>query len=62
MNPENPQVAIDLLIYPKWIIPIEPAGVTLSDHALAINDGCIVDLLPCEKALKLYSPREELDL
>lgn len=62
MNPENSQVAIDLLIHPKWIIPIEPAGTTLSGHALAINDGCIVDLLPYDKALERYLPREELDL
>lgn len=62
MNPENSQVAIDLLIHPKWIIPIEPTGITLSDHALAINDGCIVDLLPYDKALKRYRPREELNL
>lgn len=62
MNPENSQVAIDLLIHPKWIIPIEPAGITLSGHALAINDGYIIDLLPCDKALERYLPREELDL
>ena len=62
MNAENSQVAIDLLIHPKWIIPIEPTGITLSDHALAINDGCIVDLLPYNKALGHYRPREELHL
>lgn len=62
MNPENPQVAIDLLIHPKWIIPIEPTGITLSDHALAVDAGCIVDVLPYDKALERYWPREELDL
>ncbi|AJP48510.1 N-ethylammeline chlorohydrolase [Rugosibacter aromaticivorans] len=62
MNSENSQVAIDLLIHPKWIIPIEPTGVTLSDHALAVNDGRIVDVLPYDKALERYSSREELDL
>ena len=62
MNPEKSQVVIDLLIHPKWIIPIEPTGITFSDYALAINDGYIVDLLPYETALKRYLPHEELDL
>jgi 5-methylthioadenosine/S-adenosylhomocysteine deaminase len=41
---------IDLLIRPEWIIPIEPSGVTLSGHALAVNDGSIVALLPSDEA------------
>ena len=40
MNPTAPKAAapqeIDLLIRPGWVIPIEPAGVTLTGHALAI--------------------------
>ncbi|TRZ94374.1 MAG: TRZ/ATZ family hydrolase [Rhodocyclaceae bacterium] len=53
---------IDLLIRPQWIIPIEPAGVTLSAHSLAVNDGCIVALVPDEEALRRFRPRQTLDL
>jgi 5-methylthioadenosine/S-adenosylhomocysteine deaminase len=41
---------IDLLIEPEWIIPIEPAGVTLSGHAVAVDNGIIVAVLPMEEA------------
>ncbi len=53
---------IDLLIRPEWIIPIEPAGVTLSGHSLAVSKGCIVDVLPNEAAAQRFDPRQTLDL
>jgi 5-methylthioadenosine/S-adenosylhomocysteine deaminase len=62
MNTTQIPVEIDLLIRPEWIIPIEPAHVTLSGHALAIKDGVIVDLLPAADALLRYRPRELVDL
>jgi 5-methylthioadenosine/S-adenosylhomocysteine deaminase len=55
-------VDIDLLIRPQWIIPIEPAGVTLSGHALAVDAGCILALLPDEEARQRYRPRQTMDL
>ena len=55
-------IKIDLLIRPQWIIPIEPAAVTLAGHALAVNDGCIVALLPDDEALRRFRPRQILDL
>lgn len=53
---------VDLLIRPEWIIPIEPAGVTLSGHALAVSDGRIVALLPITEAVQRFRPRQTLDL
>ena len=53
---------IDLLIRPQWIIPIEPAGVTLSVHSLAVSDGRIVALLPDDEALQRFRPKQTLDL
>jgi len=58
VSPED----IDLLIRPEWIIPIEPAGVTLSGHALAVRDRRILALLPDEEALQRYRPQQTLDL
>jgi len=53
---------IDLLIRPEWIIPIEPAAVTLVGHALAVKDGRIVALLPNDEASQRFRPRQTLDL
>ncbi|MDP2793947.1 MAG: TRZ/ATZ family hydrolase [Sulfurisoma sp.] len=53
---------IDLLIEPRWIIPIEPAGTTLEGHALAVDKGRIVALLPREEAAGRFAPRQHLAL
>jgi 5-methylthioadenosine/S-adenosylhomocysteine deaminase len=53
---------IDLLIEPGWIIPIEPAGTVLEGHALAVDQGRIVALLPAGEAAGRYAPREHLRL
>ncbi len=55
-------VPIDLLIEPSWAIPIEPAGVVLADHSLAVDRGRIVDLLPAPEAAARYAPRERVSL
>ena len=53
---------IDLLIRPEWIIPIEPAGVTLSGHSLAVSGGYIVAVLPNDEASQRFNPRQTFDL
>lgn len=53
---------IDLLIEPGWIIPIEPAGTVLEDHALAVDKGRILALLPIAEAAGRYAPREHVRL
>jgi 5-methylthioadenosine/S-adenosylhomocysteine deaminase len=60
--PSSLPADVDLLIHPEWIIPIEPAGVTLSGHALAVSDGRIVALLPDDEAVRRFRPRQTLDL
>ena len=42
----NHQIEIDALIEAKWIIPVEPAEVVLSQHAIAIDNGIIQAILP----------------
>lgn len=53
---------IDLLVFPKWLVPIEPEGVALVEHALAIRDGRIVDILPAAFAHQTYQPADTLEL
>lgn len=45
---------IDLLLCGRWVIPVEPGDTVLVDHAIAVNDGKIIDLLPTAEALNKY--------
>jgi len=50
-----PQI-VDLRIDAGWIIPVEPQGV-LTGHALIVDQGRIVDLLPVDAADDAFAPR-----
>lgn len=52
---------IDLLIEAGWVVPVEPHGVALRDHALAVDAGRIVALLPAAEARAAYAPRERVE-
>lgn len=47
-----PTTALDLLLLPTWLVPVEPAGVVLRDHALGIREGRIALLAPRDEALR----------
>lgn len=53
----------DTLIHARWIIPVVPDNLVLENHALAIKDGNIVDILPSDAASQRYPdvPSEQLD-
>jgi 5-methylthioadenosine/S-adenosylhomocysteine deaminase len=53
---------IDTLINARWIVPVEPAGLVLDHHALAIQGDRIVDLLPQREAKARYQARTVHDL
>lgn len=42
------------VIEPRWVIPVVPAGVVLTDHAVVIEDGRITAVLPSADALARY--------
>jgi 5-methylthioadenosine/S-adenosylhomocysteine deaminase len=52
----------DLLVLPRWIVPVEPAGVVLEEHALVVRDGRIVDMLPADFARQQWRAPETLAL
>lgn len=52
---------IDLLITARWIIPVEPAGSVLEDHALAVDGGRIAALAPRAEAAS-WRARNTVDL
>jgi 5-methylthioadenosine/S-adenosylhomocysteine deaminase len=51
----------DTLILAGWCVPIEPANLVLSDHAVAVNDGKIVDILPVSEARQRYEAGAVVD-
>ncbi len=54
--------AVDALIHARWIVPVEPLGRVLEDHALAMHHGRIVALLPSHAARTRYSAAETVEL
>lgn len=51
----------DLLLLPQWLVPVEPAGA-LADHAVAVKDGAILDVLPADAARERYVAARVLEL
>ncbi|MBS1213629.1 MAG: 5-methylthioadenosine, partial [Proteobacteria bacterium] len=50
------QMHIDTLISARWLIPVEPEGLVLENHAVAIHAGRIVEILPADEAVNRYHP------
>lgn len=48
----------DLLIEAGWVVPVEPHGVVLEDHAVAVRDGRIVAVLSRGEAGSRFAARE----
>ena len=51
----------DLIIRARWIVPVEPAGTSLRDHALVIGDGRILALLPQAEATRRFRTGSVVD-
>ena len=50
------------LLFPHWVIPVEPAGAVLEDHCVALRDGKIEAVLPRADAEKRFSSYEKVEL
>lgn len=57
MSPSE-QAKADLLIEARWVVPVEPHGVVLEQHAVVVDGGIIHDLLPIAEARRRYTARE----
>ncbi|HEX4873060.1 MAG TPA: TRZ/ATZ family hydrolase [Nevskiaceae bacterium] len=53
---------IDLLVLPRWLLPIEPAGPAREGWALAVHQGRIAAVLPRGEALASFQAAEVLSL
>lgn len=54
-------IPVDLCLDARWIVPIEPAGV-LEQHALIVDGGRVVALVPAAAVERQYAPRERVAL
>jgi 5-methylthioadenosine/S-adenosylhomocysteine deaminase len=52
----------DLMVLPRWIVPVEPAATVLEEHALVIRDGRIADLQPADFARQAWKATETIEL
>ena len=53
---------IDTIIEARWIIPAEPYGLVLENHAIAIDKGVIQAVLPASEISRQFSPVEHVVL
>ena len=53
---------IDTLIYAKHILPVEPKNIILAKHAIAIDKGEIIEVLPQDLADKSYNAKQTIRL
>ena len=61
MNATNAPREIDLAIHARWIVPVEPAGA-LDHHALLVDAGRIVAIVPSSGVAAAWAPRETVEL
>ncbi|HUS24506.1 MAG TPA: TRZ/ATZ family hydrolase [Candidatus Binatia bacterium] len=52
----------DLLLVPRWLVPVEPAGTVLTGHALAVRDGRIAAIGPAEVLRAQWRAAETIEL
>lgn len=54
--------AADIRINARWLIPIEPAGTVLENHAVIIQGNRLAAIIPQEQADQTFRTRETVDL
>ncbi len=54
--------SVELIIEPRWLVPVVPRAVVLEHHAVVVNGGRIVSVLPAQAARARYAPRERVEL
>ena len=52
---------IDTLITARWVVPIEPDGRVLEDHAVAIHRGSILAIAPTREARARFAAEEVIE-
>lgn len=58
MSQTAPRENCDLLIEAGFVVPVEPHGVVLENHAVAVREGVIVAILPIAEARMRFDAAE----
>jgi len=56
------QRQIDQVLEARWVIPVEPHGIVLDQHAVALAGEVVADVLPIESARSKYTNAKRTDL
>src|SRR5687768_4559779 len=52
----------ELIVQARWVIPVEPACTVLEDHAVVVENGTIVDVIPAAEAALRYRAQRHVKL
>ncbi len=52
---------VDLIIAARWIVPVEPDGLVLDNHAMVIHEGTIRAVLPIADAAEHYAAATHIE-
>lgn len=61
-NPAADQIIADLVVEARWVVPVNPSGAVLAEHAVAVRDGRIVAVLPAEQLRERCQARQMVRL
>ena len=50
------------ILEPRWLVPVEPAGAVLTQHAVAVRDGKIEAVLPAAHAAARFGAYQRIEL
>ena len=53
---------VDLILSPKWLIPVVPREVCLENHSIVINQSRILDILPTDAISSRYEATKHIKL
>ncbi len=53
---------VDLILSPKWLIPVVPKEVCLENHSIVINQSRIIDILPTDAISSRYETTKHIKL
>jgi 5-methylthioadenosine/S-adenosylhomocysteine deaminase len=52
----------ETLLHARWVIPVQPEGIVLEYHSIAIDEGRLTAILPSSEARQSYQAELTLDL
>lgn len=53
---------MDQVLVPRWVVPVEPHGSLLTEHAVVLSGGAIAAVAPVAEAMARFQNAQRLDL